>query len=462
MSACPQHANLSAVELSTTDRLIAAIQDLSLAQDLDAVTAIVRRTARELTGADGASFVLRDGSLCHYVDEDAIGPLWKGRRFPMEICISGWAMLHRQAVAIEDIYADARIPADAYRPTFVKSLVMVPIRTADPIGAIGNYWATTHKASREEVRSLQALADATAVAMERVRVYQELEQRVRERTSELEAVNRRLALEIQERQDAQQTLQTREAQARRVRLERDQLAGMLASGIAHELNQPLSAAITYVDAALRLLRRESGDSAQAIEAMEKATAQNWRAVNVVRQFRELLRRGEPELQACDLNGLIGSAVELVEDQARELGFALGLDLGSGHGPAQCDRSQIEHVVLNLLRNALEAMRDAGTAGGSVRVRVRPGQTGFLHISIADDGPGLSPEARRNLFTPFHTTKGSGLGLGLSVSRTIVEAHGGQLWADSNERGGTTFHFTLPLSSSRMEAPAVDRRQQPNG
>src|SRR5215469_3394775 len=114
------------------DRLIRAVQDLALAKDLGSVTAIVRRAARELTGADGASFVLREGDMCYYADEEAIAPLWKGQRFPMSACISGWAMLHRQPVVIADIYTDARIPAAAYQPTFVKSLVMVPIRTAAP------------------------------------------------------------------------------------------------------------------------------------------------------------------------------------------------------------------------------------------------------------------------------------------------------------------------------------------
>ncbi|HZT30752.1 MAG TPA: response regulator [Bryobacteraceae bacterium] len=122
-------------------RLIAAVQELSLARDLDGVMAIVRRAGRELTGADGATFVLREGDLCHYADEDAVAPLWKGQKFPLSACISGWVMLNRQAAVIEDIYADPRIPADAYRPTFVKSLAMVPIRTEAPVGAIGNYWA---------------------------------------------------------------------------------------------------------------------------------------------------------------------------------------------------------------------------------------------------------------------------------------------------------------------------------
>ena len=140
------------------------------------------------SGADGATFVLRDNDKCFYAEEDAISPLWKGQRFPMSACISGWAMINRQPAVIEDIYADPRIPADAYRPTFVRSLAMVPIRTIDPVGAIGNYWATQHLPSPEQVKVLQALADITAVTMENVRVYEELEQRVRQRTSELQSI----------------------------------------------------------------------------------------------------------------------------------------------------------------------------------------------------------------------------------------------------------------------------------
>lgn len=170
------------------EQLIEVVQQLSLARDLETVMQIVRHAARRLTGADGATFVLRDGDKCFYADEDAISPLWKGQRFPMSACISGWVMLNRQPALIGDIYADPRIPADAYRPTFVKSLAMVPIRTLDPIGAIGNYWAELHRPAPEQVRVLQALADTTAVAMENVRIYAELEQRVQQRTSELQAI----------------------------------------------------------------------------------------------------------------------------------------------------------------------------------------------------------------------------------------------------------------------------------
>jgi GAF domain-containing protein len=112
----------------TLVRLVTTIQELSLARDLEAVMRVVRRAARVLVAADGATFVVREGDTCYYAEEDAISPLWKGRRFPIMTCVSGWAMLNRRAAVIEDIYADPRIPLDAYRPTFVKSLVMVPIR----------------------------------------------------------------------------------------------------------------------------------------------------------------------------------------------------------------------------------------------------------------------------------------------------------------------------------------------
>jgi PAS domain S-box-containing protein len=170
------------------EQLIEVVQHLSMARDLEAVMKITRTAARKLTGADGATFVLRDGDKCFYAEEDAISPLWRGQRFPMKICISGWVMMNKTPAIIEDIYADPRIPADAYRPTFVRSLAMVPIRTIDPVGAIGNYWATPYKPTPEQVKVLQALADTTAVALENVRIYSELDQRVSERTSEISAI----------------------------------------------------------------------------------------------------------------------------------------------------------------------------------------------------------------------------------------------------------------------------------
>lgn len=136
-----------------------------MARGINEIMAVVRRSVRGLIGADGISFILRDNGRCYYADEDAIAPLWKGQRFPMESCISGWAMQHAEVVVIEDIYDDARIPHAAYRPTFVRSLVMVPVRQDDPVAAIGAYWARRHRPGPEVVRALRRIANSAAVAM---------------------------------------------------------------------------------------------------------------------------------------------------------------------------------------------------------------------------------------------------------------------------------------------------------
>lgn len=140
---------------------------LAEAATLEEVQRIVRTTARSLLAAHGATLVLLDGDLCYYADEDSMSPLWKGQRFPAATCISGWAMLNRQTVAIRDIRFDARIPQEAYRPTFVRSLVMAPILRPEPLGAIGCYWAVPHTASSDETAALESLASVAGEALER-------------------------------------------------------------------------------------------------------------------------------------------------------------------------------------------------------------------------------------------------------------------------------------------------------
>jgi GAF domain-containing protein len=143
---------------------------LGRAQSLNEVELALRSSARAAVDADGVTVVRREGDQCYYSQEDAMSPLWQGQRFPLAECISGWAMLHRQIVAIPDIRVDARIPQEAYRPTFVRSLVMVPIRTTTSAGgAIGAYWADEHVATDSELSALRLLADAAAQALSRIR-----------------------------------------------------------------------------------------------------------------------------------------------------------------------------------------------------------------------------------------------------------------------------------------------------
>jgi GAF domain-containing protein len=149
--------------------LAAASAKLRQATSETEVAAIARSLARALAGADGATVVLKRGDRVAYVDEDAIGPLWKGQDFPIETCISGWAITHRQTVVIDNVYDDARIPVVAYKPTFVNSLVMAPVKPEQPIAALGAYWAKPYRAKPAQVKGLEAAAQATAEALERLR-----------------------------------------------------------------------------------------------------------------------------------------------------------------------------------------------------------------------------------------------------------------------------------------------------
>lgn len=166
----PEGANVASFPLvsgkdSDIDALTIVVRRLASAQSLPEVMEIVTHAARVVLAADGITFVLRDGERCYYAEEDAIGPLWKGRRFPLSACISGWCMERGQTVAIPDIYEDERIPQDAYRPTFVKSLAMVPVRQEEPIAAMGAYWARPHQATASELELLQTIANAAALAI---------------------------------------------------------------------------------------------------------------------------------------------------------------------------------------------------------------------------------------------------------------------------------------------------------
>jgi hypothetical protein len=147
-------------------KLLSAAQDrLARAESLDHVIAIVRSSARAICSADGVTFVLRDGDRCHYVEEDAVGPLWKGQKFPMTTCISGWAMLNGKTAVIEDVFADARIPHDVYRKTFVKSLIMTPVGRDTAVAAIGAYWRDRCEFAEHEVAAIVALAASVGNAM---------------------------------------------------------------------------------------------------------------------------------------------------------------------------------------------------------------------------------------------------------------------------------------------------------
>jgi signal transduction histidine kinase len=386
-------------------KLTAAVQELSLARDLERVVEIVRHAARDLTGADGATFVLRDQDMCHYVDEDAIGPLWKGRRFPLNSCVSGWVMQHGSPVAIEDIANDPRVPLDAYRATFVKSLALVPIRQSAPIGAIGNYWASPHRTSPMELQLLQALADTTSVALENIRVYSELEQRVRDRTAALEIANRDL--------DA------------------------FSYTISHDLRAPVRHVMGFAD----LLVATGGCNEKAMPYVDRIRGAATRMNGLIEDMLKLAKISVRPIHRIrvDLSALATEVVNglAIADRpnARNVTIAPGLH-------AEGDPGLLRIVLENLLSNAWKFT--GKVAAPRIAFDATTGTN--PEFFVRDNGVGFAMNNSDRLFQPFGRLHAEadfpGNGIGLATARRVIQKHGGSIRAESTPGQGTTFYFTL--------------------
>jgi PAS domain S-box-containing protein len=518
--------------------LVSAVERLSAADSIDDVIRVVRETARAISGADGVTFVLRDGNLCHYVEEDAVGPLWKGRRFPMSSCISGWCMLNKTAAIVPDIYSDPRIPHDAYRPTFVKSLVMVPVRAENPLAAIGSYWSICREFGDGEIALLEGLARSTAAAIAAVQAKETLRENEERLRMALDAgrlgawelnfasgalkasavcrahfgygpddafsyddLNHAIHPDDRRRQEAAFT-QAREARSdlsiefrtagpdgdvrwiemrgrvvcdvndapsrmtgvsldiserrhSKDRIERlqSELAhvgrlselGHMSSAFAHELVQPLSAANNYLSAARHLLRSDGAPADGVLDAIGKADAQFLRASQIIQRIRGFVGKGQSARAAEDLASLIEEASEIALIDPRHRDVELRLVVEDGLPSAIVDKVQIQQVLLNLLRNAFEAVEESDLQQVTVAARwARPAD--MVEVRVRDSGPGLSPDVATRLFQPFFTTKATGMGVGLSICRQIVEDHGGRLWADAGDGPGAVFCFTVPITA----------------
>jgi len=382
---------------NTSEELIKVILKLSLARDLPTVVEIIRHAARDLTGADGATFVLRDGSKCYYVDEDAITPLWKGLRFPLEACVSGWAMLHKENVLIPDIYSDPRVPVDAYRPTFVKSMAMIPIRKEQPIGAIGNYWAKKHKATDEEIKILEALADSTSICLENIQLMNDL--------------GHQLNL-------------------------RDEFISIA----AHELRTPLTPLLLQME----LIHRSLADAAPEIKKSLAKAQEHVRGFcdiidNLIQVSKIRLGAFTSHKSHCELNSIIHNTIELLrlkskgEIRFKEIKPIFGL----------WDEDKIGQVVRNILHNAIKY-------GEGKLIEIETNLTdSFAEFSIKDYGMGISKEDQMRIFTRFERTQNflhyGGMGLGLFVASKIVGDHNGEIEVISELNQGSTFTIKLPLA-----------------
>jgi len=246
--------------------------------------------------------------------------------------------------------------------------------------------------------------------------------------------------DLSERQQTEARLQ--ELQSELVHVSRFTAMGEMATTLAHELNQPLSAIANYLKGSRRLLEASTDErSGKLRDAMDKAGDQALRAGDIIRRLREFVVRGESERRVESISKLTEEASALALVGAKELGVRVKFRLDPGVDLVLADRVQVQQVLLNLIRNAIEAME--GSKLRELFVQSAPFADGMVVINVADTGPGISEEISVQLFQPFVTTKQHGMGVGLSISRTIVEAHGGKIWVEPNPGGGTIFRLTLP-------------------
>jgi two-component system, LuxR family, sensor kinase FixL len=234
----------------------------------------------------------------------------------------------------------------------------------------------------------------------------------------------------------------KELQSEVTHMSRFTALGEMASTLAHEINQPLTAISNYLRGCQRLLERVEDPQAPMLrDAVTKAADQALRAGDIIRRLREFVARGDSERRIESLPKLIEDASTLALIGAKENGIAVKFRLDPAVDLVVADRIQIQQVLVNLIRNAIEVMLDV-SGPRALDIETRAVSDGMVQISVADTGSGLAPEVARHLFQPFVTTKQKGMGLGLSICRTIVEAHGGKIWVESRPVGGTNFHFTL--------------------
>lgn len=387
--------------------LVDVVQKLSLAKTLEEVVDITRHAARELTGADGAAFVLKDEDRCYYVDEDAIGPLWKGNKLPISSCISGWSMMNRQSVAIEDIFSDPRIPLDAYKVTFVKSLLVVPIRSEQPIGAIGNYWAHKHTATPEQQKLLEALANSTSIALENIQLYKDLKEANTYLSDSLQA--------------------------------RDEFFKIA----SHELRTPMSAIMLELQMAERKVKKILQDEnplRHTISQVKKLSSE----IEALFEVNKI-RSGEITLSSSqtDVSGLVNEEVERMKQDFDNVSCELQarIDLGI---EMNCDPEKMRQILRQLFSNAIRH-----APGCKVHVSLTIEESD-LQLCVKDSGEGISPDLQEKLLKTFergHAPRRlGGLGLGLFIVRSYVEAHGGKFQIHP-QTSGAHFEVRIPLSRS---------------
>ena len=223
--------------------------------------------------------------------------------------------------------------------------------------------------------------------------------------------------------------------------------GELTASLAHELNQPLTAILNNAQVAQRLVTAEPIDVVEMSEILDDIVSDDKRAADVIQRLRRLLKKGDLEYVSLDLNEVVTEVARLVMSDAAIRNVAMRLETAAGLPRVRGDRVQLQQVVLNLVLNGLDAMREPDTQEGSLVIRTLSDGAGLVGVAVQDAGPGIAAKDAAHIFTVLYTTKAEGIGMGLAIARTIIDAHGGRLTAANNEKGGATFEFTLPAEKA---------------
>jgi signal transduction histidine kinase len=389
--------------------LVGIVQRLASCTDAQSIVSILARSTRELIGADGVTVVMRDGNRCRYLEEDAIGALWKGQDFALDSCISGWCITTGEPVVIPDIRQDPRIPQTLYETTFVRAMAMTPITRERPRGALGAYWSTDHEATELEMAALRALADSAALALANVQLLQQLTR-------------------DNERKDA------------------------FLSSLAHELGETLGPMRTSLH-----LRRHAPNDARDERLNDVFSAQIDRQTRLIENLVDgsQLLTGQAKLhpRLLDLRAIVLDVVGSRRAAAASAEIALHAPTGEGAVDVWGEERRIVQALGHVLDNSIRCTPPDGEVVVALDQRDE-----CAWITVRDTGVGIATDTLPHLFEPFFkpayepARSVAGLGLGLSMVASILQLHGGDVRIDSGGVGqGTEVRMRFPLGCIPVEA-----------
>ena len=335
----------------------------------------------------------------------------------------GTAMYRREPVVVTDILQDPLW--EAYRsvtePYGFRACWSTPIlaHSGKSLGSFAMYYREPRGPSAAETRALEMATHLAGIAIER-----------------------KLAREERER--------LRQAQADLAHINRVTTMGELTASLAHEIKQPITAAVINAKTCLRWLGRDEPDVAEAREAASRLVTDVTRAADIIARISLLFKKGALQQELVDVNELIREMIVLLRSEANRYSISIRTALAEDLPKVMADRVQLQQVLMNLMLNGIDAMQDTG-AGGELMIKSRQDDTGQLLMSVGDTGVGLEPDQAEQIFSAFFTTKPQGTGMGLPISRSIIESHGGRLWATAHSGRGATFHFTLPRGVAAHQA-----------